>query len=50
MERITFAELSQVVAAAGGTLAAVGGEFRVVKADGSDLVIEVQSEIAANEE
>lgn len=43
-DRITFAELTEVVAAAGGRLYAKGGEFRIARPNGPDLIIEVQTE------
>lgn len=43
-DRITFAELTEVVAAAGGSLYAVGGEFRIARPNGPDLILEVQTE------
>ncbi len=43
-DRITFSELSQVVAAAGGRLYAKGGEFRIARPNGSDLIIEAKTE------
>ena len=43
-KRITFAELSQVVAAAGGRLYPKGGEFRIARDGKQDLILEVHSE------
>ena len=47
-DRITFAELTEVVAAAGGTLYAAGGEFRIARPNGPDLILEVQTENKPN--
>lgn len=43
-KRITFAELSQIVAAAGGNLSTKSGEFQVSRDGKPDLILEVYPE------
>ena len=43
-KRITFAELSQIVAASGGKLSNKSGEYRVMRDGKRDLILEVHSE------